>query len=118
MEHKKGERVADNHPILAWLPRFAAQVISKLRIGNDGRTPEFRRTGRRWRKPLPQFGEKVFFRKIGETGGSTYASRMVQGRYVGHHDRTGATLCMTSDGVVRGKSWTRQSLEDAWDPQG
>ena len=28
--------------------------------------------------------------------------------FVGHHDRTGA-------GAVRGKSWTRQTLGDAWD---
>eukprot|EP00959_Pyramimonas_sp_CCMP1952_P456754 9473684-Pyramimonas_sp.AAC.1 len=89
-----------------------------MRIGTDGKTAEMRRTGRRWRKPLAQFGEKVWFRRIGEDGGSSYASRMTQGRFVGHHDRTGATLCMTGKGVVRGKSWTRQALEDAWDRAG
>ncbi|CAK0815838.1 unnamed protein product, partial [Prorocentrum cordatum] len=118
MELKRGERVEDDHPILSWLPRYAAQAISKMRIGTDGKTAEMRRTGRRWRKPLAQFGEKVWFRRIGEDGGSSYASRMTQGRFVGHHDRTGATLCMTGKGVVRGKSWTRQALEDAWDRAG
>ena len=34
---------------------------------------------------------------------------------VGHHDRTGAVLCITKNGVVRGKSWTRQTLSDAWE---
>eukprot|EP00959_Pyramimonas_sp_CCMP1952_P383536 8037285-Pyramimonas_sp.AAC.1 len=43
---------------------------------------------------------------------------MTQGRFVGHHDRTGATLCMADKGVVRGKSWTRQTFEDAWDRTG
>ena len=34
---------------------------------------------------------------------------------VGHHDRTEAVLRITKDGVVRGKSWTRQTLSDAWE---
>ena len=72
-----------------------------------------RRTGRRWRKPIAQFGEKVWLRKIREDGASSFASRMTQGIFVGHHDRTGAVLCNTRNGVVRGKSWTRQTLSDA-----
>ena len=62
---------------------------------------------------MAQFGEKVWFRKIGEDGVSSFANRMTQGIFVGHHDRTGAVLCITKNGVVRGKSWTRQALIDA-----
>ena len=65
---------------------------------------------RQWRKL-----EKVWFRKIGEDGVSSFASRMAQGISVGDHDRTGVVLCITKNGVVRGKSWTRQRLGDAWD---
>ena len=64
---------------------------------------------------MAQFGEKVLFRKIGEDGVSSFASRMIQGIFVGHHDRTGAVSCITKNGVVRGKSWTRQTLSDAWE---
>ena len=35
--------------------------------------------------------------------------------HVGHHDRTGAVVCITKNGVVRLKNWTRQPLNDAWD---
>ena len=94
---------------------FAAQVMNIMRIGKDGKTSEMRGTGRRWIKPMAHFGEKVWFRKIGEDGVSSFASRMTQGIFVGHHDRTGAVLCITKDGVVRGKSWTRQTLSDAWE---
>ena len=38
--------------------------------------------------------------------------------FVGPHDRTGAVLCMTKNGVVRGKSETRQPLNDAWELRG
>ena len=64
---------------------------------------------------MVQFGEKVWFRKIGENGVSSFASRMTQGIFVGHHDRTEAILCITKNGVVRCKSWTRQTLSDAWE---
>ena len=113
VEHNTCVRIADDSPLLIWLPRFAAQVMNKMRIGKDGKTRELRRTGRRWTKPMAQCGEKVWFRKIGEDGVSSFASRMTQGIFVGHHDRTGAASCITKNGVVRGKSWTRQTLSDA-----
>ena len=56
--------IADDKPLLSWLPRFAAQAMNKMRIDKDGKTSEMRQTGRRWRKPMVQFGEKVCFRKI------------------------------------------------------
>ena len=40
---------------------------------------------------------------------------MTQGIFVGHHGPTGAVLCITKNGVARGKSWTRQTLSDAWE---
>ena len=46
-EHNTGMRIADDTPLLSWLPRFAAQVMNKMRIGKDGKTSEMRRTGRR-----------------------------------------------------------------------
>ena len=64
---------------------------------------------------MAQFGEKVCFRKIREDGVSSFASRMTQRIFVSHHDRTGAVLCITKNGVVRGKRWTRQALSDAWE---
>ena len=60
---------------------------------------------------MAQFGEKVWFRKIGEDGVCSSASCMTQGIFVGHHDRTGAVLCVTKNGVVRGKRWTRHILK-------
>ena len=89
--------------------------MNNMRIGKDGKTSEMRRTGRRWRKPMAQFGEKMRFRKIGKYGASSIASRMTQGIFVGHHGRAGPVLRITENGAVRGKSWTKQTLSDAWD---
>ena len=37
---------------------------------------------------MAQFREKVWFRKVGEDGVSSFASRMTPGIFVGHQDRT------------------------------
>ena len=84
-EQKEVIKELTGGPLLSWLPRFEAQVMNKMRNGKDGKTSEMRRTGRRWRKPVAQFGEKVWFRKIWSS-------------FVGHHDRTGAVLCITKNG--------------------
>ena len=86
--------------------------MNKMRIGKDGKRSEMRRTGRRWRKPMAQMERKCGFVKFGEDGVSSFASRMTQGIFVGHHDRTRAVSCITKNGVVRGKSWTRQTVSD------
>ena len=44
-EHTTGVRIADDSPLLSWLPRFAAQVMINMSIGKDGKTSELRRTG-------------------------------------------------------------------------
>ena len=60
-------RIADDSPLPSRLPRFAAQVMNRKRSGKDGTTSELRRTGGRWRKPMAQFGENVWFRIIENT---------------------------------------------------
>ena len=41
-EQNTSVRIADDSPLLSWLPRFAAQVMNKMRIGKDGKTTELR----------------------------------------------------------------------------
>ena len=64
-----------------------------------------------WRNLERKFG----FVKLEKTASALFASRMTQKNFVVHHDRTGAVLCLTKNGVVRGKSWTRQTVSDAWE---
>ena len=47
-EQNTSVRIADDSPSLNRLPRFAAPVMNKMRIGKDGKTSELGRTGRRW----------------------------------------------------------------------
>ena len=81
-EHNTEVRIADDSPFSVGF------LMNKMRFGKDGTTSELKRTGRRWTKQMAQFGEKVWFRKIGEDGVSSFPSHMTQGIFVGHHCRT------------------------------
>ena len=61
LDFNDGRRLEVDEPILAWLPRHAATVISRGHIGVDGRTPEQRRIRKKWTKATVVFGDICFF---------------------------------------------------------
>ena len=91
------------YPLMMWVPRHAAALLNRYRRGEDGFTSEERRTGRAWRKPAIQFGERVQF-KPAAMKRADLAPRLQDG-----------ALCWTSrahglDGVLddsRGALWLR-----------
>ena len=62
---------------------------------------------------MARFGEKIWFHKIGEEGIKSFVKRIIQGIFVGHHDRTRAISYITESGIVRGRSRAKQTLSDA-----
>ena len=69
-------RITDDTSLFNWIPHFAVQFLNKMR------------TGRRWRKPMVQLGEKIWFHKIGGEGINSFRKRRNQGIVAGHCDRT------------------------------
>ena len=74
------------------------------------------RTARRWRKQRRNLERKFGFTKFGKEVINSFVRRMIQGIFVGHHDRTRAILYIAKSGIVRGKSRTSQTLSGAWEP--
>ena len=121
LEEKLQMKLGDKHPLLAWLPRHAADLISRYKVGQDGRTAEQRRTGRAWNRPLLQCGEKVMF-KIAESPEErrrrgSLEPIMKEGWYIGHHARSGALLLITPNGVIRGNGVRRLPEDQRWDKE-
>ena len=83
---------------------------------HDGRTPDQRRCGKIWKRPVVEFGESVHFRPVGGNnalGGGD--QRLLRGVYVGHHERSGAAIFLTPDGVKRGTRIARMMEHERWD---
>lgn len=118
LEERLQRRLPLTHDIWTWLPRHAADCLSRYRVGDDGRTAEQRRTGRRWNKALIEFGERVHARlAVSDEPRSGWAPKMVEGVYVGHQARTGSLLVMTPEGVLRAKTFNKMSAEERWKPE-
>ena len=109
LEEMIGKVLREDDPVLAWLPRHAADLMRRYRKGPDGRTPEHRRCGKNWRKPAIAIGEKLYYHEVGEG-----VRHLKEGRYIGHHGRTGSVLVITADGVKRGTGVRRLADCDRW----
>ena len=62
LEKRYCQEVDSRSPILHWLVRHAASLITRYHVGKDGRTPYERWKGKQRRKELAEFGECVHFR--------------------------------------------------------
>ena len=98
LEERLKRQLDWSEPLATWLVRHSANCLSRYRIQNDGKTLDQRRTGKRWRRQVVEFGEKAAFlpvaaRREGRVAGD--AERMMDGNFVGHHERTGASLFLS-----------------------
>ena len=58
LEERLKRQLDWGEPLATWLVRHSANCLSRYRIQNDGKTPDQRRTGKRWRRQVVEFGEK------------------------------------------------------------
>ena len=119
LQEKLGMEVPDAHPVLTWLARHANFLMSRFRInGHDGKTGYERLKGRKWRRPVVMFGERIWFRPLKSytAGAGGLENKLMSGRYIGTHGRNGDIMAMTSEGVIKGSSVKRMTQQERWDP--
>ena len=87
-------RITDDSPLLNWIRHFTMRFLNKTRIGCRGK------------ESIAQFGEEELTSSV---------KRIIQEVFVCLHDRTRTISYITQSGIVRGRSWTRQILSDAWE---
>ena len=59
LEFKLEKKIDPGHPLLVWLPRHAAFLLTRYRVGTAGKTPFERTCGRKRRIPLVRFGDSI-----------------------------------------------------------
>ena len=109
-----------SEPLATWVVRHSANCMSRYRIQNDVKTPDQRHIGKRWRRQVVEFGEKAPFvlvaaRREGRVAGD--AERMMDGIFVGHHERTGASLFLSERRLLRGPRVHRKTADQQWDKE-
>ena len=79
-----GRRIPETHDSLAWLVSHAAATINWFRPGLDGKTPYELRVGRKFRRPVAPWGQKVWWMSAKKHMGRISAeSRWQKGIFLG-----------------------------------
>ena len=116
LEQRLGNRIDEKDPLMSWIPRHAANCVSRSQLMDDGRTPDQRRCGKTWKRPVVEFGESAHFRPVVRTMQLRAGDqRMLRGVYVGHHERSGVAIFLTPDGVKRGTRIAIMLEHERWD---
>ena len=112
VEQRLGNRIDDKVPLSSWIPPHAEIVCPDT----DGRRSHA--CGKTWKRPVVEFGESVHFRPAGENNAMRGGDqRMCRGVHVSHHERSGAAIFITPDGVKRGTRIARVLEHERWEPE-
>ena len=106
---------------LSWVARHSAFLLTRFRIGEDGKSAYQRALGREWRRPTVVFGEQILFKPVGAEGqkrASPLEAGVALGRYIGTASRNADLLVMTPTGVEKGHSLHRRAEIDRWSTEG
>ena len=125
LEARLHQRISAKLPVMAWLVRHAAFVLTHFQVGHDGLTPWRRMTGRHWSGSVAEFGEQVMGKlpkkQVGPTkkakrGKTKLEPRSIRGTWLGIWPRTGEHLIAAHTGeVIRVRTIHRLPTERHWD---
>ena len=117
-----GRQLAHDDPILTWIPTFVGDTIARFRKVPDGKTPWEREQGRKWAGDSVEFGERFFMKEAMERASGAvkrdWELKLIEARYLGQHARAGATIGITTDGIVCGRLGRRLPEAERWDQTG
>ncbi len=115
LESATGECIPLDHPVVPWMVRHAAHLITRSRVRENGRTAYQLMKGRRGNAKLVPFGEVVLFKipptqhKLGD-----FENRWESGVWLGFVMRSGEHLVGTTRGVFRVSTVMRRPADKRW----
>ena len=69
LEANIGAEIGMSEPIMKWMVRWAAMMLSRFRTSTDNKTAYEKQTGRRCQIEVVPFAEKVWYRKLSQEDG-------------------------------------------------
>ena len=104
------------HPIMTWLIQHAGDMLSKLEVGADGRTPYERLRGKRYRGEVVEFGSIVHYRVSGalQPGRGKLEPRWREGVWLGKRWESDEHLISTPEGVMKCRAIAQVPQNKRW----
>ena len=109
------EKVHENPPIMAWLVRWPAELLSKYYIGDDGIKFYETTRGNPCKTQLAPFGETSMHLHMKTVRRSKGETIKIQGIWLGIHKRTEETFVGTTRGVAKCRTIIRLSNDQYLD---
>ena len=106
--------IPDTAPIMAWLIRWAAEVISKYAPGDDGKTAYERLRNETCVVPVVPFGEAVMYLPMETAKNSKGEPAKKLGIWIGTIERTEETLIGTGNGIIKCRTVSRLPSNERW----
>ena len=116
IETKMGGKLDQDSPMLAWIVESAGTIITRYRIGSDGRTAYQRLKGKRPSNMIVPLGEKVLYLPLKTTGKmNKLAPKFKYGVYGGVNPRSSEALVSNEHGTFRARTIRRLADGSKWD---
>ena len=114
LENNIKQRVPYDAPVMAWLVRWVAELLSKYAVGDDGKTPYERIHREDCVIPLVPFGETVMYVPLKTVHRNKGIPAKKAGVWLGVNERTEEMLIGTEFGVIKCRTVDRFNEKDRW----
>ena len=115
METNMKTKIPNESPIIAWMVRWAAELLSQQSPGEDGRTPFERIRGERCVVPVIPFGEHVQYLPMKTVHKNKGECVKRSGVWLGNNERTEESIIGIVQGVVKCRTYSRMDNNNRWD---
>ncbi len=119
LEFNLKRKLGSQEAILAWLIEHAGVLISRHKVGDDGKTAYERIKGKRPSNQILQFGEKVRFMpgRTNKGHANKLEPRFKYGIYLGVHPTSSEAYIATENGAMKARTVRRLIRDNRWDPE-
>ena len=118
LRHQLGRGIVQNIPdqsvIMAWMAKWAAELISKHPPGEDGTIPYERIRQERCQVPLVPLGEIVMYSLVKTVATNNGVPARRPGVWLGITERTEETIIGTSSGALKCRTVSRMTNGQPW----
>ena len=114
LEQNMKQKLPDTSLVMAWLVRWAAELLSKYSCGDDGRAPHERLHGETCTTPLVPFGESVMYLPMKTVRRDKGDPAKQPGVWLGIMARTQKVLIGTTIGAIKCRIVTRLAEQERW----
>ena len=116
VDARAGECLPTELPIILWLIEHAADVITRFRLGRDGKTARERIIGKQDIPPMAEFGEMVLYLPLDRDRGQVaeLSPKLLPGVWLGLERSTNEAKIGTASGVIQARTVRRRPEAERW----